>query len=137
MIADAEQAHRIFATDVKRDALRNGYGKLLNNWQKRQRRVTVSFEGKILSKPRVVGTKTVTSTGTQVDSQALFDFMTWEQIEAKVGEYAKQVKAFRSNIALAVKLLELHELAPDSATPDQAARTLGTTLDAWLGEDAA
>ena len=136
-IHDARQAHRFFAGEVDAEMRRVGAARLLNRWHKANAQVTVSFDGRVLNKPRVIGTVRSDAEGRSFATQALFDFMTWGEIEEKIQEYAKQVNAYRANIALCLRLLDLHDAVPAAATPAQAAEALGTSVEAWLGEQAA
>lgn len=138
LINDARQAHQFFAGDVLDEALRRGAASLLKSWHKARRRVPVSFEGEVLSKPRVIGTTVVSDDGSVIHAQTLFDLWTWEQLEAKAREYAQNIKAFRANLHIVVRLLELRERAPEATNPAQACERLGTTVEQWLAtEDAA
>jgi hypothetical protein len=137
-IDDAVQAHRVFARDAHREALTRGYLSIFKGWQKSQQKpVVVAHDGQLLNKPRVIGTNRARDDGSVYYQQTMFDFMTWEELAKKRYEYLTQIRAYRGNVATVDKLLALRELAPNANTPAQAAEVVGTTLEAWLGEEAA
>lgn len=137
MVDDAVQAHEFFARDVEADFRQRGASAQLKAWRKRQQTVVVSYEGKLLTKPRTIGTRRTDADGRTYATQELFDFNTWDEIEAKVREYIKQAQAYSVNIAIGTRLLELRDAAPGAATPAEAVVQLGTTIEAWLGDDEA
>lgn len=134
-VADARQAHRFWANDVDRDARRTGYREQIKSWLKRNR-VIVNINDRKVSKPRVIGVKRTNDKGEQYDAQALFDVMTFDEIRAKRREWLRQVHAYNDNVALADRLLALEELAPSTATPQEACALLGTSLDLYLSQAA-
>jgi hypothetical protein len=137
LINDAIQARRFFARDVENDMKRTGARAQLKRWHKARAQVAVSYQGRVISKPRVIGTDRTDEEGRVYTTQTLFDFMTWDEIENKIREYAAQVQSYRANIALCLRLLELHDAAPSAATPAEAVEMLGTSMETWLGEEAA
>jgi hypothetical protein len=137
-LRDAEQSHRYFALDCLQAAVHDGAAKQLKAWQDRQRqgRIAVRFDGKDISKRRIIGATAVDDEGNSFATQTLFDFMTREQLQEKVREYAINIEAFKTNLYTAVRLLELMDHAPGAATPAEAARVLGTSLEDYLTEAA-
>ncbi len=130
----ADQAHRIWARDLLTQFEEHGAQAELKRWRKATRKVVaVAHDGRILSRPRVVGVQVQGESGAS-SVQMLWDYMTFEQIEQKIAEFLRQVSAYRDNIFVATLLLELRDLVPTAATPDEAAERLGTTVDAWLDE---
>lgn len=137
LLHDAEQARRLFAIDTLRDIEAIGAASLLKRWNKSSNRVAVAYDGRVLSKPRTVGTTRADDSGNRYAVQALFDYMSFDEIEAKVSEYLRQVSAYRENIYLGTRLLELRDQAPGALTPAEACARLGTTVEAYLAADAA
>lgn len=133
LVADAVQAHRPWAVDLTLQFAQRGAQTELNSWRKSARPLAaVAHDGRLLSKTRVVGIQRHADDGARYVTQALFDFLTFAEIEKKIAEYATQVRAYGDNLDVARQLLKLRDLAPDAATPADAATRLGTTVDAWL-----
>lgn len=137
MLLDARQAHREWAFRVEDEALRRGASSLLTRWNKARNQVAVSYDGQVLSKPRAIGTERTDEAGNRYATQTLFDFMSWSELSEKKREYLTQIRAYSANVAVLDRLLALRELAPGAATPAEACDQLGTTVEAWLAEDAA
>lgn len=134
LTADARQAHRFWAGEIDRDARRTGYREQIKRWMKKNR-VLVSFDGRMVSKPRVIGIRQ--SVGDEsYDVQALLEALTFDQIEAKRREYLRQVNVYTDNVALMDRLLALRDMAPDTATPQEACAVLGLAFDEYLGRAA-
>lgn len=136
---DAEQAHRYFAMDCLHDAVRTGASAQLKSWRVQQRKGTipVSYEGKVLSTRRVIGSVIVDDEGNPLHTQRIFDYLTWEQLEAKAQEYAANIRAYKLNLYTVMRLIELRDLAPGAGTPAEAVEQLGTTIEEFLGGDVA
>ena len=130
-VHDAIQAHRSWAQQVQWDAQVTGYAAAVKTYLKRTR-VVVNIHDREVSKPRTIGTKRRDEDGNVVDLQLPLEVLTFDQIREKRREYVRQVKAYTDNLAVADRLLALEEMAPGSATPAEAAKTLGTTLDDYL-----
>jgi hypothetical protein len=140
MLRDADQAHRFYATDCLDDALHWGAAAQLNAWKTRQKigRIAVSYEGKVLNARRIRGTIVRDDDGNPMHTQCLFDYFTWEQLEAKALEYATNIRAYKVNLDTVSHLLELRDLAPGTNTPDEATKQLGVSVEEFLmGETAA
>lgn len=131
-IADARQAHRYWAGDIEREALRTGYAAQIKDWLKRNR-VLFAWHGQMLSKPRVIGRRATSSEGTTSFEQALVEAFTFDDLRIKKREYLEQVRAYTENIALIDRLLALADLVPGATTPVQACERLGVTVESWLG----
>lgn len=134
MLLDAVQAHRFYAKDCMNDALYRGATSQLTSWIKHQKagHIAVSYEGKVLSVRRVRGTIVRDAEGHPFHTQSLFDFWSWEQLEAKVLECAANIRAYRIQLATLLRLLELRELAPGANTPDEATKQLGISIEEFL-----
>lgn len=139
LLRDAEQAQRYFAKDCLDDAVHIGAASHLKSWRARQQRgrIPVSYEGKILSARRVIGTTEINEDGDAAYTQELFDFFTWEQLEAKAQEYVRNIRAYRFDLDVVLRLLELRDLVPEAGTPAEAVEHLGTTIEEFLGGAAA
>lgn len=138
LVQDAAQAHRQWALSLLDEFLETGAAGELKRWRKRTQRVVVAaHDGRVIDRPRVVGVVRQDDDGARFSQQSLYDFLTWEQIEEVRAGYLRQVSAYRDNLQVVSRLLELRALAPVAATPDEAARSLGTTVDAWLDQRAA
>lgn len=137
LLLDAVQAHRKWAREVLDTLCLSGGGSDLKNWRKRTAQVMVAHDGRLLSKPRVIGIRRTDAGGHAYSEQTLFDLFTWDEIDTKRKAYLKQIGAYDTNIALLDRLAQLRELAPGASTPAEACRRIGTTLDEWLGAEAA
>lgn len=137
LVADAVQAHRSWACHLMRIFAERGAQAELKSWRKASQPVAVvAYNGQVLSRPRVVGFQQRDAEGHGYVVQELFDLIPFAKIEEKVTEYQRQVGAYRENLALARRLLELRDAVPDALTPADAASRLGTTVDAWLMQEA-
>lgn len=133
LVADAVQAHRPWAIDLTRQFALRGAQTELNSWRKSTRPLAaLAHDGRVINTTRVIGVQRKDDDGSRYVTQALFDLLTFPEIEDKVTEYRRNEQAYRDNIAVATRLLKLRALAPAAATPADAAQSLGTTVDAWL-----
>jgi len=135
LVQDAVQAHRFWASEVEQESRRAGYAARIKRYEKERHTALVSYQGTLLTKPRVIGT-TRRVEGRAVAVQTLFDAMTWDELAAKRADYLVQIRAYDANVATIDRLLALRDLAPDAMTPEQAATAIGTTVDTWLGQEA-
>jgi hypothetical protein len=127
----ALSAGRMWARDIWRDAEVQMAEAEVVNFLK-SHRVAVAYNGKLISKPRIIGSLRTQDDGTRASEQALFDFFSWEELEAKAQEYVKSLAAHRGNLYIVTRLLKLRDLAPGSSNASEAAAELGTTVEAWL-----
>ena len=136
LVEDGVQAHRLWASDLLQEFVQRGAEAELKSWRNRTRRVVaVAHDGRLLNLPRVIGVKVRSEDdGTAFHQQELYDFLPFEQLEEKAKEYLSQARAYQDRLYVLTLLLELRELVPGATTPDEAARSLGTTVDAWLDE---
>lgn len=134
MLRDAEQAHRFYAKDCLDDALHRGATAQLNAWSTRQKfgRIAVSYEGKVLPARRIRGTVVRDDNGNPIHTQGIFDYFTWEQLEAKKREYATNICAYEFNLDTVSRLLGLRDLVPGAKTPDEATKQLGISVEEFL-----
>lgn len=136
LLNDAIQAHRFWAHELERQFLRNGLAKEIKRFQDRHRAV-VAYHGRLVSLPRVQGVKARRPDGTVYEARALIEFCPWEEIAAKRLEAIRIRRTYSEKTAHYDRLLALRELAPDTATPVQAAAALGIDLDGYLGTESA
>lgn len=135
-LLDAEQAHRPWAVEVLAQCARAGAQSMLKRDWKSNNSVLVSHDGKVVSKPRVIGINVKSAEGKMFAQQTFFDVMTVQQLHEKRSEYLTQIRAYDSNMATIDKLLALCE-AGQADSPEEAARNLGTTVETWLEASAA
>jgi hypothetical protein len=135
-LLDAEQAHRPWAIEVLGQCARVGAQGLLKREWKSNNSVLVSHDGRVVSKPRVIGVNVKSAEGKMFAQQTFFDVMTVQQLHEKRSEYITQIRAYDSNLATIDKLLALCE-AGAADTPELAASNLGTTVETWLEASAA
>lgn len=131
-IEDGIQAHRKWAKDVERTIRSTGAGNYIKTFRKQYRSINVAFNGKILTKPAERGTTEIDDEGQKVNVRKLFYTWTFDQIRTKRGEYLKQIRSYTVDVATMDRLLAMVDLAPDAATPEDAAKTMRTTVEAWL-----
>lgn len=132
LLADAIQAHRPWATEVARSCRREGLAREIKRYQDRQR-VTVAYDGRVLSVPAVQARRVVDADGAMSYQRELIQFWTWGELKAKRQEAVRSATTYTEKIAHYDRLLMLGELAPESATPAEAADQLGVSLGEWLG----
>lgn len=135
-LTDAAQAHRPWATEVARACRRWGLGKEIARFEDRNRAL-VSYAGQVLSLPKVQGRKVTAATGDVFYQRELIELWTWDEITDKRTEALKALGTYSGRIAHYDRLLALRVLAPDTATPAEAAAFLGIDLDEYLGSAAA
>lgn len=134
MLRDAEQAHRFYASDCLDEFLHRGAAAQLASWHTRRKtgHIPISYEGKVLSARRIRGTIVRDDNGNPIHTQALFDYFTWEQLEAKALEYSTNIRAYKVNFDTVSRLLELRELAPGAKDPYEATKQLGISVEEFL-----
>lgn len=136
LMDDAVNAHRPWANDMQRQCLRDGYARQWKAYMKRTRVIVATREATV-EKPRVVGVKRLDEAGAKYDVQALYELLTFDEIRAKRRENLAQIKAYTDSVAVCDKYLALQSLAPEAATPAEAAKSLGIDIDEWLAGHAA
>jgi hypothetical protein len=130
---DAIQAQRFWANDAEYHACRVGYLAQIKSYLKRNR-LLFSYEGLLISRPRVVGTKSVSESGETVHIQALIETLTFDEQRL---EYLRQIRAYDENLALVDRLLALADMCPEASSPIDALKMLDLTVEDYLGEAAA
>lgn len=131
LLNDAIQAQRPWATEVARSARREGLAREIKRHQDRQR-VSVSYDGRVLSVPAVQARRVVDADGSVTHQRELIELWTWKELKDKRAEAVQAATTYTEKIAHYDRLLMLGELVPTSATPADAAAQLGIELDAWL-----
>lgn len=135
LLNDAVQAHRPWATEVQRSALREGLAREVKRHQDRER-VPVAYDGRVLSLPAVQARRVVSSAGAVSYQRELIELWSWAELHAKRGEAIQASKTYDEKVAHYDRLLMLQVLAPDSTTPAEAADQLGVKIADWLGRAA-
>jgi hypothetical protein len=135
----AVQARRYWALDVQADIRNDGADRILRNEQQlRKPRVVVARDGTVLGKaPREFGRKVRDADGKVSHERGLFDYDTWDELRAKRVEFARTQQAAAVDRYTVEKLLTLETLVPGAATPGEACERLGTTVEAFLADEAA
>ncbi len=134
-VLDAVQAHRPWATEFIMAARREGYAREISRHQGRQR-VTVAYDGRVLSVPAVQARRVVDESGVTGYQRELIELWTWDELREKRREAVKASTTYTEKVAHYDRLLMLGELAPGSETPAEAAAALGVDLGEWLGRAA-
>ena len=137
-ILDAEQAQRRWAKDLLNEMLVAGATAYLKQQQKGIETTTFATgDGRAVTKPRVVGVQVQDDSGDFHYDQLPLEVLTQQQIIRKRRETTTQIGSLADNVAVYDRLLALFAQAPKAKTCGEAARRLGTTVDAWLSERAA
>lgn len=132
---DAEQAHRQWAVDLLNACLRDGAWKYLKDSHRAMNPHKVDFGGQTRSVSRLAGVTRKSGERYINDYLPMAD-MTWDELAAKEEEHKRTEHAARLNRWAVTRLLSLRDLAPDTATPREAARHLGLDLDDFLAASA-
>ena len=137
LLDDALNAQRPWAWELRRTLMYRGATATIRNECKARASVGVAYNGKIVTKPRMVGGSTITESGERASALKLWDDLSFDEIRSRIIEDRKVRAAYDVNIAIGSKLLGLEELVPGARTPGEACERLGITVDAYLGEEAA
>lgn len=132
LLNDAVQAHRPWARDLERLAVRDGLRREIKAHTDRERAL-VSHDGQVLNLPSVQARRLTAPTGEIYYQRELIQKFTWEEIEAKRREAMQGRRTYSDKIAHYDALLALRDMAPESTSPEDAAKQLETTVDQWLG----
>jgi len=135
LLNDAVQAHKPWARDVERTCIRAGLAKEVKAFQDRTR-AAVSYDGEVLSLPRVQSRRIIDHEGKATHDRALIELWSWSEIIAKRVEAKAAGVTSANRMAFYDKLLALRGLCPESASPQDAADRLGLDLDEFLGREA-
>lgn len=129
----AREAGKDWAKLLLQDFHNIGADKLLKSHDDRERRVAfVDHDGRLLNKPRVVGTVKRTTERAPGYQRELIIAMSWEELRELRQQRVRQSAAAADTVALIDKLLELHVMCPEASDPQDAATILGLNLDEWL-----
>lgn len=131
LLNDAVQAHRPWAAEVQASCRREGLAREIKRHQDRQR-VSVAYDGRILSVPAVQARRVVATDGAVSYQRELIELWTWDQLIEKRTEAIRAKATYSDKVAHYDRLLALRVLAPESKSPDDAAQQLGIDLDYWL-----
>jgi len=136
----AVQVRRFWALDVNADIRDEGAARILKNEMALRRpRVPVAHDGQILGRvPREIGRKVRGDDGKVVHVREQFELFTYEDLRTKHRHFATTERAAAVDRYAIEKLLTLEARVPKSATPADACRVLGITVEAFLaGEEVA
>lgn len=133
LLNDALQAHRFWARDVERHALRTGLRAQIKQHLDR-RKVVRPARDVLVEKPRVVGIQRRTEAGQVYFAQVAYDVMTFDELRAKRGEVLRQLRAYSDTIALIDRLLALADMHPEAKTVQEALDLHEMSLDDYLLE---
>jgi hypothetical protein len=132
LLEDASQAGRYWAQCMIADALLIGFGRQWSAWRKEQNRVSANVNGKKVRAAGSQGIRQRSDDGGVTYQQMTFEEMLWPELyQFRDSEIIRRGSA-DINISIADKLIEMHALAPDSASPAEAAAAIGTTVGEWL-----
>lgn len=110
-----------------------GADKLLKSYDDRNRRTAfVDHDGRLLNKPRVVGTIKRTTERGAGHQRELITAMSWDELRELRRQRLSQAGAAMDTVALIDKLLELQIMCPEASDPQDAAIIMGLDLDEWL-----
>lgn len=138
LVRTAADAGALWARDLLKTWVQRGAEGEVKNWKRRTTPTyAVAYNGRLVNRYAVGGVKRRTEDGEQFHAQTLFELMTWDQLENKIREYVAQISAYKADIALIAVLLKLRDAAPETATPHEAAKALGTTVREWIGQQGA
>jgi hypothetical protein len=133
LINDAIQAHRFWAMQLYRSNHRHGAASDLKRFQDQARRLKRrSPDGRVVSLPAYQGTKVRSAKGDGVHVRGPIERWSRVQITEKREDEIQACRRHTDRTALCDDLLHLLDLCPEAKTPDEAARRLGTTVEAFL-----
>jgi hypothetical protein len=133
ILADAVQAHRPWARDIEREAIRTGLDKLIvSHGNRRQPPVLFVYDGRVISKPRRRGVVTRLDSGERVHQQELFEVMTWDEFDSLDENRADQIGTLVDERRMLGRIRQLRQLHPDSTTVGEALHLQGCSLDEWV-----
>jgi hypothetical protein len=134
ILADAVQAHRPWARDIEREALRDGLNKFIVEYGKRrQPDVVLAYNGRVISKPRRRGVVIrLDETGERAYQQELFEDMTWVQFRSLLDNRVSQINSIAEELRVLRRIDQLRQRWPNSAGVAEALHLQGCSLDEWL-----
>lgn len=134
-LRDALQAQRPWAQDVDDDARMTGYGTQITTFSQAPSRALVSYKGELLNKPLSLGTRQRDERGAVMHQQELIEVWSWDLVEQKIQDYSKRIAAYKADMYLMLRLLDLRDKFPDSANPKDACSRIGKTVEEFLGTE--
>ena len=134
-LLDAIQAHRPWAREVERACTRAGLAKEVARFQARDKAL-VAHDGRVLSVPAVQARRVTDAEGQAGYQRELIELWSWDAIAAKRLEALKAQRSYDDKIAHYDRLLALRVLAPEAASPAEAAKAAGVQLDDFLSKAA-
>lgn len=132
---DAIQAHRAWASEVDSACRRTGMGKEISRYEGRNRAL-VAYDGRVLNLPAKQARKVASADGVVTYQRELIELWSWDDIAAKRHEALTAQRTYSEKVAHYDRLLALRDLAPASATPREAAESLGQSVEEFLAKAA-
>lgn len=133
LLQDALQAGRTWAGWTLADDAEAGHLARFKSWDKTRNRVRVFVGGnRIVPRSAVVGVLRRRDDGSMGHQQALYDELTWAELEQHLSLAQAQMSSARITVATAQRLLALREHAPTAIGPAQACVLLGLDMKAYL-----
>lgn len=135
-LADAEQAHRAWASIVLREAQGLGLYQILRDELKSVALAEsiglFSYSGELLAVPLRRGRRQRTPEGRLAWQQALFEDFSWGEVIEWLEMIDTQIGALLINRAVGERILSLRKRFPETAGPREACALLETTLADYL-----
>ena len=129
IVADAEQAHRPWATDVHRRAVLNGYSAIIKAHMKARCLTKVkrrsSPASTVIGVPRYINERIQWHQVTMADA-------TLEELRSYRDMLRANAAGIRSNLRNVDRVIAMVEKVPNVATAGDAARSLGTSIEEVL-----
>ena len=104
---------------------------------KRESVVLVDHQGRKVGKATRVGRRVVQADGTGAFQQSLISDMSWTELFNWGELIASQIDGLKPNLSMIERLRGLHERFPHTYGPGAACEQLGTTVEEFLGTEAA
>jgi hypothetical protein len=133
ILHDALQARRYWARDVERECLRAGLNREVVAWGKsRQPMISITYKGRVISKPRRRGVAVRDGSGIVTHQQALWEEMTWDQLDQVYANRLQQAQTLGDELRVIERIRALRTRHPQTASVAEALLTEGVSLDEWL-----
>lgn len=128
----AERAGRNWPAMLKERMVRDSLRRALLGHAKAEAMVLVDYRGRAVAKTSRRGVLTRLPDGSREYQQKLWEHMSWDEFSAWSEMNESQISGLLVTRTAAKKLAALRTLAPESTGPGDAARQLGTSIEAVL-----
>lgn len=136
-LVSADQAGRPWAQWLLDDYTESGCLSAWKQWNGRQEKTQVYYEGALVRKPAVRAVQRVKAdTGQSYYQQTFWDELSADDLRELVAKANARIKAERVTIAAALRLIAAIDQT-GAATVREAMESLGTTVDEYLAAEAA